>query len=205
MKNEFRVGNIVSLSNSYSSNRYYISRIVCPKDGDYYIQGVYIDNYFNPNDSKQIEYLYKKDYTSLDICRRMTEIEGCPIDDTWLIDNFFETIDTYNNTEHDEIFNFIKSCFGSYFDFDEYDMLLGNFTYLNDLCECINASILYNRSSHMTYIVSYTSSNEWNKEELEFKNKYNAIKAYAGQIDEIHVLQNTLIDMGIDILSQFNK
>lgn len=200
----FRVGNIVTLRNLTYPKSFYISRIVCAKEYDYHTHGVYLEDFFNPNNLHDYEYISKQDKSN-DIAHRMSEIEGVAITAGWLIDNDFATLNIYGNETHDELFTFIKDCFGKYNMPDDYHAFIYTDRYCDDNGESFEVVILYNKDNHAAHIVSYTNKQILNSEEFCYDNNYKVSKTYTGKIYDIHELQNILADMEVNILDSIRK
>lgn len=202
---KYRVGNIVQLQNANSPKRFYIARIINCKDYDSNVHGVYLEDFWNPNnDHDYANNIIPRDYSN-NTPHRMSQLEGVEITGDWLLDNDFATLEIYDNELHYELFSFVKDCFGKNNEPDDYHTMIFTDRYRDDNGTLFDVTILYNKDNNDTHIVTYTNTPVLDMQGLYYNNKHNVHKSFAGKIYEIHELQNILMDMDINILDSFRK
>ena len=200
--NTYRVGNIVGLRD-VNDKSYYIARIINCKHYDSNVHGVYLEDFWNPNNSRDYtNNIIPRDYSN-NIPRIINEIKGIGISDEWLLDNGFVTLDIFNNEEHSELFKFAYNCFGTYNAPDDNNTLIYETSYSTEDGSELNVLILYNRKTYKVHIISYTNDKKFNKS--TYKNNFKPVKVFCDTVHYIHVFQNILIDMNINILDQLKK
>ena len=202
---KYRVGNIVQLRNSNFPKNFYIARIINSKDYDNNVHGVYLEDFWNPNNERDYTInIIPRDYSN-NTPYRMSQLEGVEITGDWLLDNDFATLEIYDNEVHGEIYAFIKDCFGKNNEPDYYHTLIYTDRYRDDDGTSYEVTILYNKDSNDTHIVSYKNTQVLDMQGLYYNNNYKVHKVFTGKIYEIHELQNILMDMDIKILDSFRK
>ncbi len=163
------------------------------KAGDTYVPGVYIEEFLDPDS----DIIRKKDYSN-DILRRITDIEGAPITEGWLLKNDFKTIDLYEDSTF-ELFQMLNRTFGELTKPTDEDTLLFLTSIQDEYGEYHDIVILYNYDTHRTHIVEYKTTITLDKDDYSDIHEHTIHKVYTGILHDIHELQNILTDMDIHI------